>query len=168
MADFGLNDIIEGIQYAVMEAQEVAEEHHLELVSRFFDEQESGKWSARTQTVLVDGKSVEIPLICLAQLGGIRIKELRVRFQASLSSLDPEEDGDQDQPKEEKEIPRRQGRQRRRALRKLKMDLRRKASGGCEAGEGEGGTQVDIEVTFQGTDPPEGVVRVNNLLLQKL
>ena len=96
-----LDDLINAIQYAVIEAQEVAEDHHIDLVSRFFHEVD-GKMVAVTQDVWVPdtrpGASpdaivpVRVPIMSLASLGSMKIKELKIEFTARLSSLDTDED----------------------------------------------------------------------------
>jgi hypothetical protein len=181
MAD-SLNDLVEGVQYAVMEAQEIAEEHHMALVSRFFEKDDDGKEKAITQTIYVPNMNpatkeeqpfvqVDVPLICLAQLGGIKIKELKVTFVANLSSLDTEEEVEEkkaeeaaDEAEADAATPeplKRLGRRARKKGRRLRMGM--KKGGGADEF-----TKATIEICFVGTDPPEGAVRVNDRLLKTI
>jgi len=177
-----LDDLIDAVQYAVIEAQRVAEDHHIDLVSRFFEtDEETGQLRAITQHVWVpsnaagadkdDHVQIEVPLISLASLGSMKIKELRVEFDARLSSLDTDEDDSKDPKPASGEKPASpskkrgqgfklgQGRNRRR----LAMDFKK----GADADEGES-TKARISITFVGTDPPEGVVRLNDRILKMI
>tara|TARA_R100000008_G_scaffold85799_1_gene76683 strand:+ start:4850 stop:5368 length:519 start_codon:yes stop_codon:yes gene_type:complete len=167
-----LNDLVEGVQYAVMEAQEIAEEHHMSLVSRFFEEID-GRTQAITQQVHVPNMNpdtreespyvqMDVPLICLAQLGGIKIKELKVTFVANLSSLDTSDDASEaDDPPEVPETTNEIGRRVRKRRRKLQMGMKKSVGSKDD-------TKATIEISFIGTEPPEGVVRVNDRLLKTL
>jgi hypothetical protein len=177
-----LNDLIEGVQYAVIEAQEVAEEHHLNLISRFFEEKD-GRTQAITQQVHVPNMNPDtmkespyleysVPLICLMSLGAIKIDTLKVTFTARLSSLDT---GEETAAKEEKaakeeasadtatpDVLKPLGR-------RARAKKRRKLNMGMRKGAGrEDDTQMTVEIIFKGTDPPEGVVRVNDRLLKTI
>src|SRR3989344_6237286 len=120
-----LDDLISAVQNAVIKAQQLAEDHHIELVSRFFEKDEaSGQMRAKTQEVWIPSLNpsaspdeyvlVRVPLISLANLGSIKIKELTVEFDAKLGSLettDSDGDGiadviDTDTPKGAKATPR--------------------------------------------------------------
>ena len=167
-----LNDLVEGVQYAVMEAQEIAEEHHMSLVWRFFEEID-GRTQAITQQVHVPNMNpdtreespyvqMDVPLICLAQLGGIKIKELKVTFVANLSSLDTSDDASEaDDPPEVPETTNEIGRRVRKRRRKLQMGMKKSVGSKDD-------TKATIEISFIGTEPPEGVVRVNDRLLKTL
>ena len=175
-----LNDLINAIQHAVIEAQEMAEDHHIDLVSRFFREDPAtGQTRALTQDVWVpdlrpgaeEGAmfKIAVPLISLASLGAIRIKELRVEFEARLSSLDTVE------------VP----------AAPAVSPLRPLASGAPKGGglfgqlfrggprrnmafdfkkgaDDSTSTVAKISIVFEGTNPPEGIVRLNDQVLKSI
>jgi hypothetical protein len=179
-----LDDLINAIQYAVIEAQEVAEDHHIDLVSRFFHEVD-GKMVAVTQDVWVPDvrpgseeaslMRIQVPVMSLASLGSMKIKELRVEFTARLSSLDTEEDNSDDALAENirDEIKKDKAARSKKPLtpfqRRLKRQKRRMALN-FKKGSDPGGTSTEakISITFSGSDPPEGVVRLNDLVLKTI
>jgi hypothetical protein len=179
-----LDDLINAIQYAVIEAQQVAEDHHIDLVSRFFEEDDDGKTKAVTQEVWIPDvrpnaaegalMKIDVPLMSLASLGAMKIKELKVEFTARLSSLDTEDDKD-DAPPPPVRRPDHDGKgdkggkakpfaKRLRGKRKrMAFDFKK----GADATAGES-TVAKISITFEGTDPPEGVVRLNDQVLKTI
>lgn len=173
-----LDDLINAIQYAVIEAQEVAEDHHIDLVSRFFHEVD-GKMVAVTQEVWVPDvrpgvepgtiSKIEVPLMSLASLGSMRIKELTVEFNARLSSLDTNEENDPEPKpatenagteKKRRSKPPPFQRRLRRQKRRMALDFKK----GADAS----GTEAKIKITFVGSEPPEGVVRLNDQVLKTI
>lgn len=169
-----LDDLINAIQYAVIEAQEVAEDHHIDLVSRFFHEVD-GKMVAVTQDVWVPdtrpGASpdaivpVRVPIMSLASLGSMKIKELKIEFTARLSSLDTDED-DAPASKGKKASGPEQATPFKRRMRRQK----RRMAFGFQKGKDPTGssTEAKISITFSGGEPPEGVVRLNDLVLKTI
>ena len=165
-----LDNLINAIQHAVIEAQEIAEDHHIDLVSRFFEEGEDGKTRAITQEVWVPDVSpgankdikVDVPLMALASLGAMKIKELKVEFEAQLSSLDT--DDEEDAPTTVKPDPKVgfAKKMRRRRGRKMALDFKRGSKGAKDS------TIAKISISFEGTDPPEGVIRLNNQILKTI
>lgn len=175
-----LDDLINAIQFAVIEAQKVAEDHHIDLVSRFFEEDdETGQMRAVTQEVWVpsmapnaqDGEhvKVDVPVITLANLGSMKIKELKVEFDARLSSLDTEEDDEEEKQPPTPSKPQRK--KRGQGFRKMRGKGRRRLAFDFKKGadaEAAGSTTARISITFQGTEPPEGVVRLNDRILKMI
>ena len=194
-----LNDLINAIQHAVIEAQEMAEDHHIDLVSRFFKEDPAtGQTRALTQDVWVpdlrpnaeEGGMIKIavPLISLASLGAIRIKELRVEFEARLSSLDTVEAPTAPVTSATPATP----------VLGAGVGPRRPGPGAPVPGGPRGGdgglfgqmlrggprrnmafdfkkgaddstsTVAKISIVFEGTSPPEGIVRLNDQVLKSI
>ncbi len=178
-----LNDLINAIQHAVIEAQEMAEDHHIDLVSRFFKEDPAtGQTRALTQDVWVpdlrpgaeEGTlfKIAVPLISLASLGAIRIKELRVEFEARLSSLDTVE-----VPAAPvlapgagprlSSVPKGGGgglfgqMLRGGPRRNMAFDFKKGADDSTS-------TVAKISIVFEGTSPPEGIVRLNDQVLKSI
>lgn len=156
-----LNDILAGIQSAVTTAQHLVENQHQDELSYFFNDDGTPK----TKTVILpnmtpkehwgagEGPTVThaIPLLCLVPIHTIQIKELKVKFKAQIGELS--------KPSEDKSVT---GKAARHRL-------------GCGIGGGSSwfGSRkredlAEIEITFAGTDPPEGIVRVNKELLKRI
>lgn len=196
-----LDDLIQAVQTAVIKAQQLAEDHHIDLIGRFFEQDTAtGQMRARTQEIWLPSMhpdhdadafvKVTVPLMSLANLGAIRIKELKVEFDAKLGSLDTS-DVDQNGipdvleapaavgtvPKGAKTVastktvqapvspiiprPRLFGGMRGQGPEKrLSFDMKH---GGTDES-----TTVHISITFEGTDPPEGVVRLNDSIIKVL
>jgi hypothetical protein len=172
-----LDDLINAIQYAVIEAQEVAEDHHIDLVSRFFHEVD-GKMVAVTQEVWVPDtrpeaggfRKIDVPLMSLASLGSMKIKELKVEFTAHLSSLDTDPD-----PKDKVDPPTEKASKKQATLKKpppfqrrLRRQKRRMAFNFKKGTDDGNSTEAKISITFVGSDPPEGVVRLNDQVLKTI
>lgn len=176
-----LNDLINAIQHAVIEAQEMAEDHHIDLVSRFFKEDPAtGQTRALTQDVWVpdlrpnaeEGGMIKIavPLISLASLGAIRIKELRVEFEARLSSLDTVEAPTAPVLGAGPRLPSAPkggggglfGQMLRGGPRRnMAFDFKKGADDSTS-------TVAKISIVFEGTSPPEGIVRLNDQVLKSI
>lgn len=185
-----LDDLIEAVQSAVIKAQQLAEDHHIDLVARFFEKDDaSGQMRAKTQEIWIPSMDpaaaagtfvrIQVPLISLANLGSIRIKELTVEFDTKLGSLettDADNDGTPDvlepagavtatpakgakaaQPAKAKSWPWGGGGKKK----KLTFDMK-------QGGTAEDSTTAHISITFEGKDPPEGVIRLNGAIIKLL
>lgn len=186
-----LDDLIEAVQSAVIKAQQLAEDHHIDLVARFFEKDDTtGQMRAKTQEIWLPSMNpsdapgtyvkVEVPLISLANLGSIRIKELTVEFDAKLGSLetaDVDKDGTPDvlepsgsvkpaaDPKPKATPPKKPpkgffgiGKP---PTKQLSFDMK-------HTGTVDESTTARISITFEGKDPPEGVVRLNGAIIKLL
>lgn len=175
-----LDDLINAIQYAVIEAQEVAEDHHIDLVGRFFHEVD-GKTVAVTQEVWIPDvrpgvepgtlAKIDVPLMSLASLGSMRIKELTVEFTARLSSLDTKEEKGVEEPEPVTENSGQTNKRRKQApfQRRLRRQKRRMALDFKKGADADGSsTEAKISITFVGGEPPEGVVRLNDQVLKTI
>ena len=210
-----LDDLIEAVQTAVIKAQQLAEDHHVDLVGRFFEQDAAtGQMRARTQEIWLPSMhpdhdegafvKVAVPLMTLANLGAIRIKELKVEFDAKLGSLDTadvDKDGTPDVLEAAGAVgaappsppdpagapsstpPLRGGGQRRGPGLGGGRPGGGPRFGGMRGGgpekrlsfdmkhgnvPGDDGTTVHISITFEGTEPPEGVVRLNGAIIKQL
>lgn len=208
-----LDDLIEAVQTAVIKAQQLAEDHHVDLVGRFFEQDAAtGQMRARTQEIWLPSMNpdhaegsftkVTVPLMTLANLGAIRIKELKVEFDAKLGSLDTadvDEDGTPDvleaagavgpapatpvkggakaapapapaavpnRPPVGRRFPGMMGM----GMRGQGQGPTKRLSFDMKHGNvpGDDGTTVHISITFEGTEPPEGVVRLNGAIIKQL
>jgi hypothetical protein len=145
-----LDHLTKGLYDAVVQAQALAENQHIEGLSKFFDKE--GK--PECMEILIPGENgkeqkVNIPLVTLAPQSSIKIKELTLDLKVKLSSF---------------------------GKRKSKL------GGGIFCKEDAGAIGADLgasilpkrnqyanlKITFEGTDPPEGLVRLNNNLIKQI
>lgn len=165
MSTRSFDDLVEAIAGAVINARELLEAQHLDTMSRYFSDTDGdGKLEARTQTVKLpntktdsqdDFVEVQIPLFALVPLNSLKLKEVEVELEAYLSSL---EDSETDMAPGSDTLD--QGKKVKR--KKINMEL----SGGGYVGSKK--NNVKIKVTMEGSDPPEGLVRVNGHVLKQI
>ena len=144
-----LDQLTKGLYDAVCQAQALAENQHIESLSKFFDKE--GK--PITMTIkLPDAKGViqevEIPLITLAPQSSIKIKELTMELKVKLGSF---------------------GKRKSRCGGGI---FRKEDAGAINADLGASiiprNNYANLKITFEGIDPPEGVVRLNNNMIKQI
>lgn len=152
------NTIVEGIQSAVVTAQHLVENQHLdELTGKFFfnDNGVPISQEVRVPSMREPGKYevIDVPLFSVVPHSSIRIKELKVKFKTRLASVIEGDDQGQ-------------GREKRTRL-------------GCSLGGGSrwwpfGGkkTEADdtceVEIVFSATDPPEALAKINDEMVKRI
>ena len=144
-----LDHLTKGLYDAVVQAQSLAENQHIEAMNKFFDK-EGNPISMDINIPDKDGqRKVSVPLATLAPQSSIKIKELTMELKVKMESF---------------------------GKRKSRL------GGGIFCKEDAGAVNVDLgasilpkrnqyanlKITFEGTDPPEGVVRLNNNLLKQI
>ena len=144
-----LDHLTKGLYDAVVQAQSLAENQHIEAMNKFFDK-EGNPISMDINIPDKDGqRKVSVPLVTLAPQSSIKIKELTMELKVKMESF---------------------------GKRKSRL------GGGIFCKEDAGAVNVDLgasilpkrnqyaslKITFEGTDPPEGVVRLNNNLLKQI
>ena len=140
-----LDHLTKGLYDAVVQAQALAENQHIESMSKFFDKD----GNPECLDVKIDGKDVKIPLMTLAPQSSIKIKELSMDLKVKLTSF---------------------------GKRKSILGggiFRRKDAGAIGADLGASiipkrHQYANLKITFEGSDPPEGVVRLNNNLIKQI
>ena len=140
-----LDHLIKGIEDAVVQANALAENQHIESLRKFLNEDGTPK----TMDWVINGYKVKVPLATLSPQNSIKMKELKMKLKVKLSSY---------------------------GKRKSRI------GGGIFNKEDAGAVSVDLgssilpfrnnyadlEITFEGTDPPEGLVRLNNNLIKQI
>tara|TARA_R110002020_G_scaffold439228_1_gene649734 strand:- start:42 stop:497 length:456 start_codon:yes stop_codon:yes gene_type:complete len=140
-----LDHLTKGLYDAVVQAQSLAENQHIEALSKYVNTDGTPK----CMKMVLNGENVDIPLATLAPQSSIRIKELKMSLKVKLNSF---------------------------GKRKSKL------GGGIFCKEDAGAISADLgssilpsknnyanlEITFEGTDPPEGLVRLNNNLIKQI
>ena len=99
--------------------------------------------------VKIDGKDVDVPLVTLAPQSSIKIKELTMDLKVKLNNFG------------------------KRKSRRGGGIFRRKDAGAVSVDLGSSilpskNNYANLKITFEGTDPPEGVVRLNNNLIKQI
>ena len=145
-----LDHLTKGLYDAVVQAQSLAENQHIEALNKFFDKDGN---PLCLDVKIPDDKGqnqvVSVPLATLAPQSSIRIKELSMEMKVKMGSF---------------------------GKRKSRL------GGGIFCKEDAGAINADLgasilpkrnqyatlKVTFEGTDPPEGLVRLNNNLIKQI
>ena len=145
-----LDHLTKGLYDAVVQAQALAENQHIEGLSKFFDKD----GNAKCMDINIpdgSGKShkVNVPLVTLAPQSSIKIKELTMELKVKLTSF---------------------------GKRKSKSGggiFCKKDAGAISADLGASilpkkNQYANLKITFEGTEPPEGLVRLNNNLIKQI
>jgi hypothetical protein len=140
-----LDHLTKGLYDAVVQAQALAENQHIEALGKYVNEDGTPKCI----DMVINGESVKVPLMTLAPQSSIKIKELTMDLKVKLNNF---------------------------GKRKSRL------GGGIFCKEDAGAISADLgssifpsknnyanlKITFEGTDPPEGVVRLNNNLIKQI
>ena len=140
-----LDHLTKGLYDAVVQAQALAENQHIEALGKYINEDGTPK----CMEMVVNGYNVNIPLATLAPQSSIKIKELKMSLKVRLNNF---------------------------GKRKSRL------GGGifCKDDAGAIGADLgasilpmkynyaNLEITFEGSDPPEGLVRLNNHLIKQI
>jgi len=136
----GLQDIFAGIYSAIVESQNTIEQHYLGEIERDYFEDGKPKMLA-VSLPGHDGmlQELQIPAITLVPHHGLKIKEVTLEMKVHLGAKeDDEESTGKGSP-----------------LRKLVSGFRGKQE-----------EMSTIKITFEGTDPPEGLARIKDSLVK--
>ena len=140
-----LDHLTKGLYDAVVQAQALAENQHIEALSKYVNKDGTPK----CMKMVLNGETINVPLATLAPQSSIKIKELTMDLKVRLNNF---------------------------GKRKSKK------GGGIFCKEDAGAIGADLgasilpsrnnyanlKITFEGTDPPEGVVRLNNNLIKQI
>ena len=140
-----LDHLTKGLYDAVVQAQALAENQHIEALGKYVNEDGTPK----CMEMVINGDNVNVPLATLAPQSSIRIKELKMNLKVKLNSF---------------------------GKRKSKLGggiFSKEDAGAISADLGSSilpskNNYADLEITFEGTDPPEGLVRLNNNLIKQI
>ena len=140
-----LDHLTKGLYDAVVQAQSLAESQHIESLGKYLNEDGTPK----CMKMVIEGNDVHVPLQTLATQSSIKIKELKMKLKVKLNNF---------------------------GKRKSRFGggiFRKKDAGAIGADLGSSilpgkSNYADLEITFEGTDPPEGIVRLNNNLIKQI
>ena len=140
-----LDHLTKGLYDAVVQAQSLAENQHIEALSKYVNEDGTPK----CMRMFINGENVMIPLATLAPQNSIKIKELTMDLKVRLNNFG------------KRESKKGGGILRKRDAGAVSIDL------GCSVLPMKN-NYANLKITFEGTDPPEGVVRLNNNLIKQI
>ena len=140
-----LDHLTKGLYDAVVQAQAFAENQHIEALGKYVNEDGTPK----CMKMVINGDNVDVPLATLAPQSSIKIKELKMKLKVRLNNF---------------------------GKRKSKLGggiFSKEDAGAISADLGSSilpskNNYADLEITFEGTDPPEGLVRLNNNLIKQI
>ena len=140
-----LDHLTKGLYDAVVQAQALAENQHIEALGKYINEDGTPK----CVKMVIGGNEVDIPLLTLAPQSSIKIKELTMDLKVKLNNF---------------------------GKRKSRLGggiFCKKDAGAISADLGSSifpskNNYANLKITFEGTDPPEGVVRLNNNLIKQI
>ncbi|MCG8471362.1 MAG: DUF2589 domain-containing protein [Desulfobacterales bacterium] len=189
---FSINELISAIQYAVVEAQEVAENQHTRQIAEYFTKEgepvtiplkipnpdpRAGEKDASGKEVVPSMVEVDIPKITLVPQNSIVLKELEVEMEVPIGNLaiseaDPAEDelkkSDElsNEQWQEQKMERRLGRRssKRAMVDRLKQSLMVSGKGSFFGGNNK--KSAKIRIRFEGGEPPEVVARIEQSLVK--
>ena len=140
-----LDHLTKGLYDAVVQAQSLAESQHIESLGKYLDEDGNPK----CVEMVISGQKVNVPLLTLAPHSTIKIKELTMDLKVKLNNF---------------------------GKRKSRLGggiFRKKDAGAIGADLGSSilttrNNYANLKITFEGCDPPEGIVRLNNNLIKEI
>jgi len=146
MAQQNLDQLLQAIHDAVLEAQMISEKQHIHQLQKYFNEDGTPQMiSIRVPNMHPNSapgelETLQVPLITLVPPSAIKIKRMKVDFKVALGSMAQTETG-----------------------KSLMIDI-----GGSGGLFGRKQSTANIEITFVGTDPPESFMRINDHLVKSI
>jgi hypothetical protein len=138
------DDLLGAIQSAIIQAQSTSQHQCLALLKEYFDESNKPimiemKVPSFSPSSIDGYETILVPKLSLVPLSSLRLKELGVKFKVQFSEL-------------------------------MKGGEQRKGhtlSAMLPFGKSEN-QMADVEIKFEGTEPPEGVLKINQHLIKFL
>lgn len=147
-----LSDVVRGLQFCVNSSTEIAEQHYASTLQKYMDDQDK----PYTKRIFLDKQHVmEIPLICLADHSSLSIDELKVKLNVNIRDMALKE-ADFSLSEDDNVLVSRSS---------LMVDM-------CKVTPQQGGTDMELQLTFKASQPPESFSRImetlNNAIAVKL
>jgi hypothetical protein len=139
----GLQNLLEGIQGAIIGAQDLMQKQHTDEMKKLFYKNGKPKVQKVKMPYLntnneIEYRNIDVPLMALTPPSALKISKLNVKFEAKLHGIGPPEG----KPAEKSG---------------MKLSL---------GGMFNRGTTVQCEIQFEGTEPPEGWMLINDELVK--
>ena len=145
MAKSSLKGLLEAIQEAIVGSQELMQQQHIDDLYKFLEDDGTPithklKIPRRKADGTQEWIEAEVPLMTLSPPSSLRIKKLKISFEAMLTGHDEACD-----------------------VKKEDAHIHLHLGGG---GLFNRGAKVKCEIIFEGTEPPEGWMRINDELIK--
>lgn len=148
------DDLISAVHNSIITANQIAEGQHISLLESYFDENHSPLYMETNLPFHdprnpdgVTYKSVKIPKLSLVPISSLKMKEIEINFEVKFTQLMrnlAEEDAN-----EKSNLP------------KGLFSFNNSSKNGFN-------DMAKITIKFEGTDPPEGIMRINEHLVKLL
>lgn len=146
MAQQNLDDLLQAIHDAVIEAQIITEKQHINQLQKYFNEDGTPQMltirvpSMHQNAAEGDTETLNVPMITLIPPSAIKIKRMKVDFKVALGSIETKDN-----------------------TKTLRVDI-----GGSGGLFGKSQNTANVEITFIGADPPESFLRINDHLVKSI
>ena len=140
-----LDHLTKGLYDAVVQAQALAENQHIESLGKYVNKDGTPK----CMEMVINNEKVNVPLATLVPHSSIKIKELTMDLKVKLNNFG----------KRKSNI--------------MSSIFGKGCAGAIEADLGASilpikNNYANLKITFEGADPPEGLVRLNNNLIKQI
>ena len=148
-----LDELLGGLHDAVVSAQRLVEKQHIDMVDLYFDDETGQPLTMEMKIPSAhpdkDFEHISVPLFTLAPLSSIKIKELEMDFKVKLS----------EQMDTVSEL-----------TKSMKHEDESTTVGGVgvDMNSVNPDTMANIKIKFEGSDPPEGIMRINDQLVKTI
>ena len=178
MSQSKLTDLLAGIQSAVATAMQQVEMQHTNMLKKYFDIDESGSHiTAKTVAIEIPARNttssnteiINVPLVTLVPIRSLKIEKISLDFEARISAVELQELQKSSENKTDK---------------KKHSDSEKNIGSGYQLTKNElfpqiyiemkkstfatSTTPVKISIEFKDNDPPEGIVRVSEHILNQI
>lgn len=141
--EFTLSDMIRGIQHCVNSSVEIAEQHYIKTMEKFF----YNDGTPVTKTININEfTQIDVPLICLSNHGSLDFEEMRIKTKMSIDSIREKEVENELMMTSDDDYQLTRG--------SFSVSL-----GGVHKDNKEA-SLAEIEMVFKRSDPPEALARV--------
>lgn len=187
---FSINELLKALQFAIVEAQEIAENQHARQIAEYFKEDgtpvtiplklpnphpNAGETNAAGESI-PQYVTVDVPKITLVPQNSIVIKELEMQLEVPLGDLDTEAIDWQDNEIKEPSMTDEQwdkniikNRLQRRPSKRAMVDDQIRAlriSGKGSFFSRKNKQTAKLKIKFEGTNPPEVLARIEQSLVK--
>lgn len=144
-----LSDVIRGIQYCVNSSIEIVEQHYVNALQKYMTEDEKIRME-RIQ--LDDAHYMDIPLICLTGHNALEIEKMKIKMKVNIRDMALKQamkggngaEYESAAPMPEEALVSRSS---------MMVDI-------CNISRENDGTNMEIQMTFKTSDPPEALSRM--------
>lgn len=151
-----LSDVIRGIQYCVNSCVEIVEQHYINTIEKYISEDDK----VRSKRVYLDDMHyMDIPLICLTDHNALEVDTMKVKMKVNIRDMDLKQTMLEMGEGEEEETDAYSV-----SRTSMLIDV-------CNVSHEDDNTNMEIQMTFKASSPPESLSRIletlnNNLVVR--